>query len=203
MAVFGHQSPDGDCLGSISAISFLCKIYNKRVDAFIDDEISKKYSFIEIDNLNKVEFDEKNYDWLISVDVASAKMLGKYKDVFLNFENTIIIDHHKNRDLIGKVVYVNSSKPSCSEIIYDIIKKFKRKIDQKTATMLYLGISDDTGCFLHDNTTSECHISAGELIKLGADFKTINYNIFKLQTTKSFDMCNLLNSQIVFDDGLT
>ena len=39
VAVFAHQSPDGDCLGSSYAISFLCKSFGKEVDVFIDDAL--------------------------------------------------------------------------------------------------------------------------------------------------------------------
>ena len=74
VAVFGHQSPDGNCLGSISAISFLCKKLGKQVDCFIDDDLPLKYQFISYSNLNQCEFDINNYDLLICVDVASEKL---------------------------------------------------------------------------------------------------------------------------------
>lgn len=202
VAIFGHQSPDGDCLGSIYAISFLCKSYGKEVDAFIDDEISDKYKFLDIPNLNKLEFDETKYDLMISVDVASGRLLGKYKDSFENFNNTIVIDHHSNRDLKGteNIIII---RPSCCEIVYELIKKAKKKFTSAVATMLYLGIADDTGCFLHDNTTAQTHFVAGDLIKNGADFKLINYNVFKLQSLKNFEMTSALNSKIIRDNGLT
>ncbi len=204
VAVFGHQSPDGDCLGSISAISFLIKSFGANVDAFIDDDIPPRLTFLNYDNINKKDFQLNNYDLLISVDVASDRLLGRYKDEFLNFGNTIVIDHHKNRNLQGKLcTYVNSQKASCSEIIFDLLNGVKIDITKDVATKLYMGVVDDTACFLHDNTTNETHIAGAKLLELGADLSLVNYNIIKKIPRKTFEIRKLLNSQIVFDGGLT
>ena len=202
VAIFGHQSPDGDCLGSMYAISFLCKKFDKQVDMFVDDEISFPYTFLNIPNFNKCEFDVNNYDLLISTDVAAKHLLGKYGNAFEGFKNTIVIDHHGARDLVGSLTYVEQT-PSCAEIVFDILKHSKVEIEPDVATFLYMGVSDDTGCFKHDNTTANTHKIAGELIDFGADYKTINYNLFKLKPLKSFNMTNTLNQHIVSQDGLT
>ena len=202
VAVFGHQSPDGDCLGSISAIYFLCKNFNKNVDVFIDDLIPQKYNFLNFDFLKNDDVELNKYDLLISVDVASLKLLGKYGNDFVKHSNTIVIDHHLNRDLSGKINFIDCTKASNCEIVYNVIKKSKLKIDSNLATLLYLGIADDTGCFVHDNTEYYSHLIASELFKLGANYKLVNYNIFKLTTQKTFDITNKLNSEIKTIEGI-
>ena len=202
VAVFGHQSPDGDCLGSISAIYFLLKSLGKNINAFIDDNIPKMYNFLQYDYINAVEFNKNDYDLVISTDIASKRMLGKYSEIFDNFDNSIVIDHHKNRDLVGKYTYVDISKSSCSEIIFDILSMAKKKPTKDIATKLYMGVVDDTGCFLHSNTTSSTHITASKLIDFGANVDLVNYNIIKLITKKTFLATKVLNNKVVFDDGL-
>lgn len=203
VAVFGHQSPDGDCLGSISAIHFLLQNLGKRVDAFIDDNIPKMYNFLQFDYINAIEFEKNKYDLLISVDVASKRMLGKYSEIFDNFEKTVVIDHHKNRDLNGKYTFVDKNKSSCSEIIFDMVIMAKQKPTKDIATKLYMGVVDDTGCFLHSNTTSSTHITASKLIEYGANVDLVNYNIIKLITKKNFLATKVLNNEVVFSSGLT
>lgn len=199
VAVFGHQSPDGDCIGSISAISFLLKCYNANIDIFIDDDIPERLQFLNIDNINIKEFDKNNYDTLITVDVAGERLLGKYKEDFLSFKNTIVIDHHLNRDLKGSLfTYVDSTKASCCEILYQLIEQCKIKLDCQTATRIYAGVVDDTGCFLHDNTTEYTHYVAQKLLSYGADLTTINYHLVKLKTMKSFDMNKKLDNMVEF-----
>lgn len=202
VAVIGHQSPDGDCLGSVSAIYFLCKKYKKITDAFIDDEISSKYKCLNFSYIKSESIDLLKYDLVISVDVASAKLLGKYKQQFYNHKNTIVIDHHSNRDLYGTTNIIDEKKASCCQIIYEIIQGCKLKIDKNLATLLYLGIADDTGCFVHDNTDSQSHLITSKLFKLGADFKKINYYVFKLVSAKSFEIKKKIYNLIQFNYGI-
>ncbi|MBO5884270.1 MAG: DHH family phosphoesterase, partial [Clostridia bacterium] len=116
---------------------------------------------------------------------------------------TIVIDHHKNRDLMGTLsTFVDSAKASCCEVLYEIIERCKLKLDERTASLIYAGLVDDTGCFLHDNTTAYTHYTAQNLINLGADFKKINYHIIKLKTLKSFEMNKQLDGMVEFDNGV-
>lgn len=197
VAVFAHQSADPDCLGSLSAISFLCQQLGKKVDSYVDDEkLPKNYAFMDINvNLSSI-FEPSDYDLLISVDVSAPKLLGQYKDAFLCHKNTLVIDHHYERDLIGTYNYVDSNASSCGEIVYDILRISKIEMSKQIATNLYSAIAGDTGCFMHDNTTSNGHKIAGELISLGADFSTANYQLFKLKYKKTFELEKLLNNKI-------
>ncbi len=192
VAIFGHQSPDGDCIGSMFAIHFLCEALGKNADAFVDDEISCRFNFIDTSFINGKTFDEKNYDLLISTDVADKKQLGSYAAAFCNFDNKIVIDHHYIRNLNSDLnVVINYA--SCCEINFEILNTSKQKLDKKVSTFLYMGIADDTGCFLHDNTSAHSHLVASQLLSFGADFKTINYHLFKLVTEKSYKVKKLLD----------
>lgn len=195
VAVFGHQSPDGDCLGCLSAISFLCKALNKEVYAFIDDDIPTRYSFLDISFINSIEFDKDSYDLFISVDVADKHQLGKYETVFNENKNTISIDHHSIRDLVSDITYVDKTS-SCSELLYKLITISRIKLNKSVSTFLYMGVSDDTGCFMHDNTTSNSHYVAGKLIENGADYELVNYNLFKLVTKRTYELTKKLDAII-------
>ena len=201
VAVFGHQSPDGDCLGCLSAISFLCKALNKEVYAFIDDDIPTRYSFLDTSFINSIEFDKDSYDLFVSVDVADKHQLGKYESLFNGSDNTISIDHHSVRDLVSKITYVDKTS-SCSELLYKLINISRVKLNKNVSTFLYMGVSDDTGCFLHDNTTSNSHYVAGKLIENGADYKLVNYNLFKLVTKKTYELTKKLDAIIQEREGI-
>ena len=201
VAVFGHQSPDGDCLGCLSAISFLCKMLNKEVYAFIDDSIPTRYSFLDTSFINSIEFNKDSYDLFISVDVADKHQLGKYESLFNGSDNTISIDHHSVRDLVSKITYVDKTS-SCSELLYKLITISRIKLNKSVSTFLYMGVSDDTGCFLHDNTTSNSHYVAGKLIENGADYKLVNYNLFKLVKKKTYELTKKLDAIIQEREGI-
>lgn len=203
LAVFGHQSVDADCLGSMSAIYFLIKSLNKHVDAFCDDDkVNSRYGFMNYTKPMNGDITEK-YDTVISVDVASSRLLGKYKDYFLSHKNSIVIDHHKNRDLIGTHVYVDSEKSACCEILFELVKTSGVVLPKQVATNIYAGVADDTGCFMHDNTNQNTHKCAFELIELGADLSVANYNLFKLTSEKEFELRKLLLNMVEREDGVT
>lgn len=201
VAVFGHQSPDGDCVGCLAAISFLCEKFGKTVDAFVDDEIPSRLLFLDTKFINKCEFDEKNYDLFISVDVADKHQLGKYSVVFDDNHSTISIDHHSIRDLVSTITYVDK-KASCCEILFELLSLSKVQLNSWVATFLYLGVSDDTGCFMHDSTTSYSHYVASKLLDDGADFATVNYNLFKLVTKKTYELTKKLDEMAKTDNGI-
>ncbi len=201
VAVFGHQSPDGDCLGCLSAIYFLCQKLNKNVNAFVDDNLPNRYAFLDTRFLNSIPFDSKNYDLFISVDVADKHQLGTYASVFNEKNNTISIDHHLIRNLTSQITYVEYTA-SCSEIVYDLIKTSKIKLTKDVSTFLYMGVSDDTGCFMHDNTTSNSHYIGAKLMELGADYKLVNYNLFKLVTRKTYELTKKLDELIQERNGV-
>ena len=201
VAVFGHQSPDGDCVGCLAAICFLCEQFGKTVDAYVDDEIPLRLSFLDTKFINKHEFNENDYDLFISVDVADKHQLGKYSIVFDDNHDTISIDHHSIRDLVSKITYVDK-KASCCEILFELLTLSKIKLNSWVATFLYLGVSDDTGCFMHDSTTSYSHYVASKLFDYGADFQNVNYHLFKLVTQKTYELTKKLEKLAKTDGGI-
>ena len=113
------------------------------------------------------DIDTTQYDTLISVDIATKRLLGKYGDIFENFENTVSIDHHGSRSLKAKALYCETHSSSCSELIFKFAKVLKAKITPEIANYLFAGIVGDTACFEHDNVTPQTHLIASKLYEYG------------------------------------
>ncbi len=111
IAISGHVSPDGDCIGSSFALAnMIQQTTGKKVDLFVFGDLSKKYDFLNKDgNINviniytnkdyKAEKLKENfgkYDIAIAVDVALKRLLpDNYLDgIFSEAGTTIRIDHH-------------------------------------------------------------------------------------------------------------
>ncbi len=182
VAIYAHKRPDGDCLGSASALKGALLKLGKKVDLFCDvDELSQNYTFIKyMDKLNKPECEA--YDLAIAVDCSDEARFGKYWNDFLSIENTLKIDHHKTSENFAKINFVELLGSNC-EILYYVIKELGVEIDSDIACSLYVGLATDTGGFLHNNVTGNTHKIAGELIDIGFDIDTANYNLFKRRTT--------------------
>lgn len=201
VAIFGHISPDPDCLGSMQGLAEMLRQKGINAKVFVDTEkTAQDFPLFGLESDFNGDLDLSLFDTLIAVDVATKRMLGKYGEQFMAFENTISIDHHGSRDLNAKVVYCEAHSSSCSEIIFKLAKHLKVKITPKIASYLFAGIIGDTACFEHDNVTPQTHQIAGELYRCGADTKNIIFTLKKQQTLADINLRNLVYDSMVMKD---
>lgn len=186
VAIFIHINPDGDCLGSASALKQALVSLNKTVDIYSDTQPSENYNFIKYVDEIKIGDYEGGYDLHVALDCSDLKRLGKYSTVFKNVDNNVCIDHHKTNDGFAKVCHVEIVS-SAALILYYYVKELT-ELNKDIACAIYAGISSDTGCYLHSNTTSLEHIITAELIDYGFDLDFANRMLFKFTTLSKFEL---------------
>ena len=180
VAIFTHVNPDGDCLGSASALKQALVKLNKTADIYCHDNASENYLFIKhIDKLNQPQ--NTNYDLAVAVDCSDLQRLGKYADLFKSIPKTIKIDHHKTNDNFAEINEVVATSSSVCLMMYYYILQLT-ELDGEIANALFAGISSDTGSFMHSSTTSLEHLVASELLKYDFNLELLNYNLFKKRT---------------------
>ncbi len=202
VAIFAHKRPDGDCLGSASALKEALIQLGKKVDIFCDGELSQNYFFIKhLDLLNKPKC--VKYDLAIAVDCSDEGRLGCYASMFMEFDNSIKIDHHKTQVNFAKINFVETVGSTC-EILFYLIKQLGVNITSDIACSLYAGVASDTGGFLHNSTTAQTHYIAGELLEVGFDIDVANYNLFGRKTLGQVGLLkkSLQNMRFICDNKL-
>lgn len=203
VAIFGHISPDPDCMGSMQGLAEMLKQKGINAKVFVDTEkTAQDFPLFDLESDFNGDLDLSLFDTLIAVDVATTRMLGKYGEQFMAFENTISIDHHGSRDLKAKVVYCEAHSSSCSEMIFKLAKYLKVKITPKIASYLFAGIIGDTACFEHDNVTPQTHIVASKLYEYGADTKNIIFELKKKQSFADIKLRNLVYDAMAMKDQI-
>ena len=200
VAIFVHINPDGDCLGSASALKQALVSLNKTVDIYSDSIIPENYFFIK--HIDEVKYDDSvsGYDLLVAVDSSDAKRLGKFGKYFGSHENTVCLDHHKTNENYAKINHVELVS-SAALVIYYYVKELTT-LTPEMAEALYAGISSDTGCFMHSNTTSEEHEVCAKLIEYGFDLTRANDMLFKFTPLSKFELTKraYMNAEF-FADG--
>ena len=201
IALFSHQSPDPDTIGSTLALKNILVSMGKDVSVFCCDNVPSDYDFVG----GKAYFcDQENFDGnlgsfdlLVAVDVADKKMLGKFEESFISHPNTLKIDHHKTSENFAKENYV-SLKSATALIIYELSKKLKVKLSGQVATQLYFAICGDTSIFRNNNTDAETLFVAAKLIELGAENQKVLSEFFDKRTIGEVLMTStlLLSSEI-------
>lgn len=183
IGLFVHTKPDPDAIGSVFALYFALKQKNKKVDIILEEKLPSNLQFFEIENII-YKLEKTKYDLLVALDCGSKKLLSKYTNAFSSFENTVAIDHHRTREAVAKLEFVDAEASSTAEILFCLLNALKTKIDKQIATCLYAGLVGDTGRFLHDNTTAKVFDIASNLLKFGSDINLVNTKLFRSDSTQ-------------------
>ncbi len=171
-----HASPDGDTLGSGSALCIALQRLGKRAKAVCPEEIPHRFDYL-FKAVEQMDFEHKN---VVCVDIADTKLLAEMKKDGDTAE--LAIDHHSSHKNYAKRDFVEPESAACCELIYAVIKELGVPIDSDIASCLYTGVATDTGCFKFSNVTPRTHEIAAEMIANGADFSAINYAMFVVKT---------------------
>jgi phosphoesterase RecJ-like protein len=180
--VIAHRKPDGDTIGACISLKQALKEQNKDVQIACIDNIPERYFYMSEAKDFIQEFNFREYDLLIVCDAGASYMTNyheKYPDIFKGEVPIINIDHHASNDNFGTVNIVDPSSASTTLILYRFFKFASYSITPKIATALLTGIYNDTGSFMHQNTTPETLKIAGELVAKGAKITQISKNLFK------------------------
>lgn len=172
IAIFSHVNPDGDTLGTMSALyQTIVRYFKKDVTMFVVGKIPDIYHFLPyINNVSKVDdfSKDKVFDVAIAVDIAAKDRMAEALSLFNNAKFRINIDHHKTNNNYGDLNFVRGEASCAGEVLYEILTALELTPDADTATALYTSILTDTGGFRFENTSASTLQKAAKMIEYGA-----------------------------------
>ena len=140
VAIGGHMRPDGDCVGSCTALFQYIK--NRCPETLVDlylEDIPDCFQMLESTRVILYEAKEnQEYDLFIALDCADAERLGFSKDLFVRAKHTLCIDHHISNKGYAMENYIVADASSSCEVLYGLLEE--DKISKSVAEALYLGI---------------------------------------------------------------
>ncbi|MBR1753387.1 bifunctional oligoribonuclease/PAP phosphatase NrnA [bacterium] len=184
--IISHVNPDGDTLGSMCAMySAILTQYKKKSEMLVPSAIPGIYNFLP--NIEKVkilsEFDKsREYDLVITVDVAALDRILEAQILFDKAKHTVNFDHHQTNINFGEVNFVEPHACSCGEVVFKIFEKLGWQINKDTADALYTAILTDTGGFRFENTNPASLEIASKLVAIGVVPKEIYNNCYESKT---------------------
>ncbi|MBI5400008.1 bifunctional oligoribonuclease/PAP phosphatase NrnA [Candidatus Saganbacteria bacterium] len=176
--IVSHIDPDGDSIGSMNALAIFLSEMGLTVDHYSQDGVPHIYRFLPASELVKTRLEpNRRYDLLISVDASDIKRLGeKFKPREIA-KLIINIDHHHDNTSYGDINYISRAS-STAELVYNLIKALKFKIDKKIAENLYVALITDTGNYRYENTSVETFCMAIDLLKAGVETHSLTTRIY-------------------------
>ena len=196
--VMSHASPDGDTLGSASALLRGLSSLGKQVDFLCADPVPEKFSYL-FAGLPLGGFEPAH---VMTVDVADKALLGKApQELVARVE--LAIDHHGTHVPFAPQRWVEADSAATVELIYALLGELGVELDRAMADCLYTGLATDTGCFRYRNVTPRTHRIAADLLELGAQSGDINQRMFESKSRGQVEAERIaMDSLAFFSQGL-
>lgn len=164
-----HTNPDGDAIGSASALCELMRSMGKTVTVAAPSAVPKRLSIL-MGNDTFLFDGNAPFDTLVTVDTASPIQLGELS--CLAERTDLMIDHHSSGTPYADALIVPDAA-ACGEIIFDLAKMLERDgaafFSGSVARALYGAVTSDTGSFKFSNTTPKTFTVASELLRIISD----------------------------------
>lgn len=193
--ITSHVNADFDSLASMVAAK---KIYPDAALVFPGSQEKKLRDFIEVfqpmefKRLKEIDFTKVTR--LILVDTKMPDRIGPFADLIGARKVRIhIYDHHPFRegDIRGEVEKIERVGATAT-IFAEILKNRKLHPSPMEATILALGVYEETGCLLFPSTTERDLIAVSYLLKRGANLNIVSSFIKMELSMEEFDLLNEL-----------
>jgi len=183
--ITSHRDPDGDSIGSELALDGFLQSFGKTTR--IINQGCLPYRFVFLDPQKRIEKfnwgqEEKNFDFepdlVFVLECPSLERLGEVKKIIPTESKLVNIDHHPDNERFGTINYVDLKASAVGEMVYSLLRDCDFPIGPMMANQIYAAILTDTGRFRYSNTSARCLSICAQLIKLGADPKTLTNTIY-------------------------
>ena len=203
--ITSHHNADFDSLSSMVAAK---KLYpdatlvfpgsqEKTLRDFLIHSTLYVYDIAKIKNIKHEEVDT-----LILVDTRQKSRIGELAKVVDNEKVKIhIYDHHPptSDDVKGDIEFIRNTGATATIIIH-MLKEKDIPISPEEATIMMLGLYEETGSFQYPSTTTEDFDAASFLLSKGANVNLVSDMLVKELTPEQVFMLNdLISNMTVYN----
>ena len=192
--ILTHARPDGDTLGSASALCVGLRQLGKTAHLLINDGASP---FLDRCQQGLTKDWPEEQDTLVTVDVATPGLLLPLAAPLLD-RISLRIDHHATATSFTPEELVDPSAAACGEIVYDVLMAMGCEMTKELAWRLYIAVSTDTGCFRYSNTSANTYRVAAACAETGADLYPITQELFDTTSISELKLQNWMVDHATF-----
>jgi len=178
VVITNHLNPDGDAMGSATALAHVLRNMNKEVNIIVPNYFAANLRWME--GINQVlYFDqqaEKALPMIAEADIIfhlDYNALSRSGDMQKSLQESpatkVNIDHHQQPENFAQVNLCVPGASSTCEVLFHFLQQSELLpyLHRYGAESLYAGIITDTGNFRFNSTTSQTHHVVASLIDLG------------------------------------
>ena len=170
--ILTHIKPDGDTLGSGSALYSLGASLGKKVFWGGADPFPKGYSFLpEADSyIQGIDPGDLLHRWggaAVILDTSTEDRSVPGVRALSEKFPVVNIDHHGDNELFGSLNWIDPSASSVGEMVWSLLSHWEKDYPLKAAEGLYTAIVTDSGNFTFSSTGEKTHRAAADLLSRG------------------------------------
>jgi phosphoesterase RecJ-like protein len=210
IVLFTHTHPDGDALGSMFGLADILEALGKKVFCYLEEPVSHLYSFLPDTDKARTRLEEYRSFMAsaggkvlsIALDCGDCDRLGDAKQEFLKNAPFVVIDHHQSHKEFGTARWVETTRSSTGEMVYELALALDAPITYNCAYNLYVAICTDTGSFRYEGTRPRTMQITAELLEKGVRPEEVCshlYDNFSRERLKLME--KVLSTLSLYDSG--
>jgi phosphoesterase RecJ-like protein len=186
LLVVSHARPDGDALGSMSALTEAARAAGKSVATLLPGkaEVPAAYGFLfpsdrphggaELGPLADAA------DLVIVVDTCAFGQLDGLEPALRpRRQRIVVIDHHVTRDEVGSAQWTDPTAAAAGLMVGELIAELSWPMTPVVRDALWTAIATDTGWFRFSNTDGRCLRAAAALVDAGVQVDELYRRMFQ------------------------
>tara|TARA_B100000945_G_scaffold312527_1_gene307200 strand:- start:1112 stop:2134 length:1023 start_codon:yes stop_codon:yes gene_type:complete len=212
IVIIPHKNPDGDAIGSSTALKYYLDNFNHNVDIISPNQFPEFLKWMDPNNIIKIFDENEKYsqkiidaELIFTLDFNNLVRISGMKEyVEKSNAKIIMIDHHEEPSNYADFMYSEPKMSSTCEMIYHFIEKMGDvdKIDKNISKSLYAGIMTDTGSFKFPSTTELTHLVISNLLKTGISHSDIHNHIYDNNKFERVQLLSFALSKIKIIENL-
>ena len=207
-AVFSHEEPDGDAIGSQIALALALRKLGKQVVSLRLEKIPSSLEFLNRDGAVEKYQPElhrekiRQVQAVMVVDASSYQRLGSLADEATRSRAlTINIDHHRDNQFFGDINFVRFQAGGAAELVFEVIRAIGVPLEGAIAEAIYVGICTDTLGFKYIDPGGNLISVISELVKAGIDIEDLQERLYYMRPDSYLeDIAGLLRS-VHYENG--
>jgi len=207
-AIFSHEEPDGDAIGSQIAITTALRKLGKEVLSLRVDPSPPALEFLNCDQAIR-KYDpvrDNNYireaEVTIIVDCCDYFRLGDLAEIVEDSPSLKInIDHHRDNVFFGDLNYVRFIAGGAAELAFEVIKALEIPVTGIIAQAIYVGMSTDTVGFRYIDPEGSMLRVIDKLITGGIDVEDLQERIYCNQPDDYLENLAALLQTVTYEEN--
>ena len=195
--IISHRRPDGDALGTAAALCRGLRMLGKTAYILENPQATERYIPYLREYYAKPDF---RPEYIVAVDLADESII-QVNAQDLKGRADLAIDHHPSNTGYARETLLMGDRAACGEIVYLLLMDLLGGIDRETATLLYIAVTTDTGCFRYKNTNPGTLRIGAALMEAGAPIDLNRRLFMKKNRTRLILEGSIISGLEFFMDG--